>query len=241
MDQSPYWSCGDVRRPSAGAPRSRLRHDTSIHATRRDRPGGPCGAGIPGLEHCAKKRSGRCISRRTARVREHAHLRAARHNKAGVVRPLPGPGGPNVHIRVVCGRGRNTTISESVGPCGRLELDFAPQTAGYAAVGLVRQPRCQRPKGIFRPCSRRVALGSPPRQILHSTPNQRNPARRSRRRDAYRSISPLPQTTRRGAPRRGYRAGVKHGERPDPTALQGGESADVLRRGGWAAGGSPAP
>ena len=69
-------SCGDVCRPSAGAPRSRLRHDTSIHAPRRNRPGGPCGAGIPGLEHCAKKRSGRCISRGTARVREYAHLRA---------------------------------------------------------------------------------------------------------------------------------------------------------------------
>ena len=39
------------------------------------------------------------------------------------------------YIRVVCGRGRNTTISESAGPCGRLELDFAPQTAAYAAVG----------------------------------------------------------------------------------------------------------
>ena len=74
--------------------------------------------------------------------------------------------------RVVCGRGRNTTISESAGPCGRLELDFAPQTAAYAAVGPVRRPRCQRPKRIFRPCSRRVAFGSPPRQILHSTPNQ---------------------------------------------------------------------
>ena len=94
--------------------------------------------------------------------------------------------------RVVCGRGRNTTISESAGPCGRLELDFAPQTAVYAAVGLVRRPRCQRPKRIFRPCSRRVAFGSPPRQILHSTPNQLNPAHRSRRRDAYRSISPPP-------------------------------------------------
>ena len=94
--------------------------------------------------------------------------------------------------RVVCGRGRNTTISEPAGPCGRLELDFAPQTAAYAAVGPVRRPRCQRPKGTFRPCSRRVAFGSPPRQILHSTPNQRNPARRSGHRDAYRSISPSP-------------------------------------------------
>ena len=112
--------------------------------------------------------------------------------------------------RVVCGRGRNTTISESAGPCGRLKLDFAPQTAAYAAVGPVRRPRCQRPKGIFRPCSRRVEFGSPPRQILHSTPNQRNPARRSRRRDAYRSISPPPANDPRivvlapQAPCRGY-------------------------------------
>ena len=35
------WSCGNVRRPSTGTPRSRLRHDTPIHATRRDRLGGP--------------------------------------------------------------------------------------------------------------------------------------------------------------------------------------------------------
>ena len=49
-----HWSCGDVHRPSASAPRSRLRHNTPIHATRRDRLGGPCGAGISGLGHCAK-------------------------------------------------------------------------------------------------------------------------------------------------------------------------------------------
>ena len=94
--------------------------------------------------------------------------------------------------RVVCGRGRNTTIRESADPCGRLEFDFAAQTAAYVAVGPVRRPQCQRPKRIFRPCSRRVAFGSPPRQILHSTPNQRSPARRSRYRRAYRSISPPP-------------------------------------------------
>ena len=79
--------CGDIRRPSAGARRSRLRHDSPIHAIGRDPPGGPCGAGIPGLEHRAKKRSGRRISRRTAHVREHTHLRTARHNVAGVVGP----------------------------------------------------------------------------------------------------------------------------------------------------------
>ena len=54
-------------------------YDTPILATGRDRLGGPCRASIPGLEHCAKERSGRCVPRGAARVREHAHLRAARH------------------------------------------------------------------------------------------------------------------------------------------------------------------
>ena len=58
--------------------------DTPLHATGCDRPGGPCRAGIPGLAHRAKERTGGCVPRRASCLREHAHRPAGRHGAAGV-------------------------------------------------------------------------------------------------------------------------------------------------------------
>ena len=62
-------------------------------------------------------------------------------------------------------------------------IGTAPQTAAYAAVGPDSPGlRCQRPKGIFRPCSRRVAFGSPGHCSKSSTRPQINAILRAVRR-----------------------------------------------------------
>ena len=95
-----HWRCGNLRRPSAGAPRSRLRHDTPLHATGRDRLGGPCGDRHSGIgtpcerafrQMCSSQgcsRSGTCASEGGTPRLGPAGCRWLRRSARGVVPTL---------------------------------------------------------------------------------------------------------------------------------------------------------